>query len=182
MSHSRIATVCLGLLVLAGSGVSAQMAAETPRPLVSAYDSLADTILGAKQTEWNLVHSILAMTYQHAEAVAMQAKGKLAAGQNAGEEIERLAALVSQIGNEGDASVAAIRKRLVEAGHHHHASGELTGKYDEGFVIVTREAKKAFLEAAKRIAKLGGSADASALSAEWSKVAAEFGKLHEGAR
>ena len=39
----------------------------TPVQLVATYRSLADTILGAKKTEWNLVSSILAATYRHAE-------------------------------------------------------------------------------------------------------------------
>ena len=64
------------------------------------------------------------------------ASAKLGQGADATAEIERLAALVAQIGNEGDAAVAAIRKRLVEGGHHHHASGEQQGIYDPGFVIV----------------------------------------------
>ena len=42
--------------------------------------------------------------------------GNLNAGESAGAEIERLAELVAQLANEGDASVAAVRKRLLEGG------------------------------------------------------------------
>jgi hypothetical protein len=154
-------------------------ATATPAPLVSAYDSLADVILGAKQTEWNLVHSIVATTYGHAEAAMGAAKAKLASGGDAGGDIERLAALVAQLGNEGDASVAAIRKRLLEGGHHHNAKGEQQGKYDEGFVIVTRVARKAFLDSAKKIGQLAAKPDAAALEAEWKNVMQEFKKLHK---
>jgi riboflavin biosynthesis pyrimidine reductase len=153
----------------------------TPAQLVETYDAIADTILAAKQAEWNLVHSILAMTYRHAEGAMAAARAKLEAGQNAGAEIEKLATLVSQLGNEGDAAVGAIRKRLVEGGHHHHASGEQEGLYDEGFVIVTKPIKKALLASAQKIGKMARSADAASLEAEWKQVQTEFKKLHEEA-
>jgi hypothetical protein len=161
---------------------AAQAESGTPQQLVQTYDSLADAILAAKKTEWNLVHTILATTYGHAEAAAKEAMTKLEAGQDASASIERLAALVAQMGNEGDAAVAAIRKRLVEGGHHHHASGEQQGIYDPGFVIVTREAKKGFLEASKKIAQMAKSPQASALKAQWESVQDQFRALHEGAR
>lgn len=156
------------------------MKSETPRALVETYDTLADTILGAKQTEWNLVHSILATTYMHAEGLMRAIDGKLAAGASVRDEVEQLATLVAQLGNEGDAAVAAVRKRLLEGGHHHNAAGEAQGLYDEGFVIVTREAKKDFLEASKNIAKMAREPQAAALKAEWSKVEKRFGQLCGG--
>jgi hypothetical protein len=155
--------------------------AGTPAQLVETYDAVANTILAAKQAEWNLVHTILAMTYRHAEGAMAAARAKLEAGQNAQAEIERLATLVSHLGNEGDAAVGAIRKRLVEGGHHHHASGEQEGLYDEGFVIVTKPVKRALLASAQKIGKMARSADAASLEAEWKLVQAEFRKLHEGA-
>jgi hypothetical protein len=82
--------------------------------------------------------------------------------------------------NEGDASVAAVRKRLLEGGHHHNAAGEEQGIYDEGFVIVTRESKKKLLAAAGRIGKLGASPAAADLEREWGVVRKEFAALHEG--
>lgn len=184
MRRFPVPTIGLFVLALLVSGYSptlGQSEAATPRQLVEAYDSLADAILATKQTEWNLVHSILAMTYRHAEAALAGAKAKLQAGGDARDDIEKLAALVSQLGNEGDASVAAIRKRLLEGGHHHNAAGEQKGLYDEGFVIVTRKAKKAFLDSANRIGKLAGSPDASSLDAEWQQVTQHFKSLHEEA-
>jgi hypothetical protein len=170
---SAIAIVCAGPAL-------AQMdaPAKTPQQLVDTYDSLADTILAAKKTEWNLVHSILALTYRHAEGMLAAAKAKIGAGANAKAEIETLAALVSQLGNEGDSAIAGIRKRLLEGGHHHNAAGEAKGTYEEGYVIVTRAAKKAFLASAGRIGRLASSPDVAALDAEWKQVTQEFGKLH----
>jgi len=158
------------LLAVSFSPVVAQSETATPATLVEAYDSLADTILGAKRTESNLVRAILATTYGHAEAAMARVKMKLQAGESARKEIEALAALVAQLGNEGDASVAAIRKRLVEGGHHHNAAGEQQGIYEEGFVIVTRAAKKQFLDAGKSIGKQAASPDLGALEMNWAAV------------
>ncbi len=156
--------------------------AGTPKELVTAYGSLADTILAAKKTEWNLVRSILATTYGHAQATLAEASAKMKGGQSAKAEIEKLAGLVSQLGNEGDASVAAVRKRLVEGGHHHHAEGEKQGEYDQGFVVVTKVAKKAFLDSAGAIGKMAAAPDAKALDAEWQKVKSQYAALgHEDA-
>ncbi|MEW6742463.1 MAG: hypothetical protein AB1486_06865 [Planctomycetota bacterium] len=152
--------------------------AVTPAPLVAAYESLADAILATKKTEENLVHSILATTYRHAEGMLAAAKAKLAARQAARTEIETLAALVAQLGNEGDAAVAGVRKRLLEGGHHHNAAGEQQGIYDEGFVIVTRAAKKVLLEAA---GKIGKAADAATLDQQWQLVESQFKELCTGA-
>jgi hypothetical protein len=154
----------------------------TPAEMVATYNSLATSILAVKQTEHDLVMAMLAGTYRHAEARANQALQKIAANQPAKEDVEAVAALVSQLGYEGDNSVAAIRKRLLEGGHHHNAAGEQQGVFDEGFVIVTKEAKKAFLDAAVAIGKLSGSPAAPALTAEWEKVKAAWGKLAKGGK
>ena len=186
-----LSLLVLSLLVLPWlAGPAAAQAgdpAATPQPLVDTYSSLADVLLGAQKTEWNLVHSILATTYGHAEAAANRAIGALKAGEKAGPDIELLAELVAQLGNEGDASVAAIRKRLLEGGHHHHHHHAAAGEggdddYDEGFVIVNRKAKKQLLDAAGRIGRMaGGSPKADDLAREWETVRAVFGTLHEGA-
>ena len=172
-STVRIFFVC----VLLGSASVPLVAQETGTPpqLVETYESLADTILAAKKTEWNLVHSILATTYRHAEGTLAAAKAKLAAKQNAKPELEKLAAQVTEIASEGDARVAAVRKKLLDGGHHHNAEGEKQGIYDEGFVIVTRAAKKTLIDAAGKIAR---ATDAAALDAAWKSVEGEFGKLH----
>jgi uncharacterized transporter YbjL len=151
----------------------------TPPELVAAYESLADSILAAKKAEWNLVHSILATTFGHAEAVYLQALAKMRANQDARAEAEKLATLISQIANEGDAAVARVRKRLLEGGHHHNAAGEQQGIYDKGYVIVTRAAKKALLEAAGAIAKLGRAEDVTVLESRWQAVSAQYNKLTE---
>src|SRR5262245_19627610 len=143
----------------------------TPPELVATYERMADAILACDRAEEDLVRSILAMTYRHGEGAVAKAKTKLEARQNAREQIEQVATLVPQLANERDASVAATRKRLVEGGHHHNAEGERQGIFDEGFVVVTRSAKKNFLDSASRLGKLAQAPDAAVLDAEWGKVA-----------
>jgi hypothetical protein len=174
--------VCLVVLFLVGGFLTSSLAAgptsaATPNELVATYRALADAILAAKQTESNLVLSILATTHGHAQAAMAEARAKMKAHQPAKTEVEKLAALVSQLGNEGDASVAAVRKKLLEGGHHHHAGAEQQGIYDEGFVIVTRAAKKAFLEAAGNIGKMGQAPNLAGLEAEWQKVEKQYADL-----
>lgn len=154
-----------------------QAATATPAELVATYDTLADAILATKKTEYNVVHALLAATHRRAEGLAKRALADLGAGKAVGPQLEDLADLVAQLGNEGDAAVAAIRKRLLEGGHHHHSSGEQEGIYDEGFVIVTRAAKKELLGLAREIAQMGEKPDAAALGAAWRKVDAQYAGL-----
>lgn len=178
---SFVLSIVIVMLALSGPGMlAAEHGTGTPPELVGAYDSLADSILAIKMTERHMVESILATTFSHAQATLGAIKSKVGAGQDVSAEVEKLADLVSQLGNEGDAAVAAIRKRLVEGGHHHNAKGEKDGLYDEGFVIVTRDAKKALLGAAGNIAKLGGSPSISKLDAEWTFIAERYKSLVKG--
>jgi hypothetical protein len=183
-SRTGILVCLVGASILCAGpayAASAQnVGAKTPAPLVDTYSSLADAILATKQTEWNLVNTILATTFQHAQGVYSQVVALVQAGEDPRGEIETLADLVSQLGNEGDASVAAIRKKLLEGGHHHHhnAKGEQDSDFDEGFVIVTRDARKVFLDAAGAIGRMAAKPDAAALGDQWGKVEQQFTKLN----
>jgi len=171
--------VLVGLLATSTSPALAQSAPSTPAALAACYASLADVVLAAKQTERHLVLSILDATYTAAEASLARAKANLSAGQSARADVEALAALIAQLGNEGDAAVAGIRKTLLEGGHHHNAAGEQTGVYEEGYVVVTRAAKKAFLKSATRMGKLAANADAKSLDEVWGVVAGDYRQLLE---
>ncbi len=182
MTKAKIAaTLFISSVLWLGSGFAQAghpaIEASTPAELVTTYGALADTLLGAKQAESGLVLSILAVTYRHAEGVAYGAIAKIGAGEDARADLEKLAALVSQLGNEGDAAVAAVRKRLLEGGHHHNAAGEAQGVYDEGFVVVTRAARKSFLQSATEIGKMAGSPNAAGLKAAWEKVSSQYQAL-----
>ena len=175
MSTIRIAAVLaitLGLVPLSPAAAQNKPSTDTPKEIVASYDTLADAILALKRTETNLVRSILATTHAHAELAMRRSQQAIEANEKsaAAGHLEELAALVGQLGTEGDNSVAAIRKRLLEGGHHHNAEGEKQGIYDPGYVVVTRAAKQVFLDASKAIGQLSRSPDAKALQEEWNKV------------
>jgi hypothetical protein len=218
----------------------------TNQALVAEYDALADSILEARKKEVAVVRRILSDTYARAGTAHSSAQASLKSGDQAAavRGIEDLSTLVAQLGQEGDASVAAVRKRLIEGGHHfnpiiagapaganahgtngahhapgaahhqdgqkpaHHAEGQkpavptagghVPGQapgqtpnkegahhhgdahhqgagspgigFDSGYVVVSRPAKKAFLDASRAIAALSTAPRADALAAEWAKV------------
>ncbi len=144
---------CLALSFVAAGG----LAQETPAGLSAGYDALADSILALRQAESAFVHAILDHHYQ-AAAAAMEAGDHATA-----------AAQVALFGNEGDNTIGGIRKRLVEGGHHHNADDGEDGKYETGYVIVTREWKKAILAAS---AALRQAADEPAREAVWQEFEA----------
>lgn len=151
----------------------------TPAEMVATYNSLADTILGAKETERNLVLAILAATNAHAQVELGRAHAAIKANDAKGAQsaLEDLAADVGQLATEGDNAVGSIRKRLLEGGHHHNAAGEAQGIFEEGYVIVTRAAKQSFLEASHAIAQSARAPKADALDSEWKKIQATYSEI-----
>ena len=129
------------------------LGAETRKSFVDTYSAVADTILGSKKAEAGVVRSILESHHGVAHR-AFQA-GKF----------DECAAEMALFANEGDNQVGGIRKRLLAGGHHHNAEGESKGIYEEGFVIVTKVAKKSCLDAA---AALQAAGDESGRKAAWS--------------
>jgi len=150
----------------------------TPAEMVAAYDSLADAILGANRAEQKLVLAILAASHGHAQAELARARAALKAGDAAAARtaVENVATAVGQIATEGDNAVAGVRKRLLQGGHHANSVGEAQGIYEEGYVVVTKVAKQAFLDSAKAIAQLARDPKAEALDAEWAKVEAAWAR------
>jgi hypothetical protein len=177
-SRPVVLTAALAAALLLGLGFATAephrgIDTSTPASLVASYDSLADAILAVKTTEANLVRSILSTGYAHAQAGVERARAALDSGDadRVRTELETLAALVAQLGAEGDNAVAAVRKRLIEGGHHHHADGEAKGIYDTGYVIVTKAAKQQLLDASKSLAT---AKDRAALDAAWMRVEATW--------
>ena len=163
---------------LVPASARAQAPPATPREMVAAYEAVADTILGANKAEVKLVHAILAATYGHAQGEVARARQALKANDAAAARsaIESVATAVGQIGTEGDNAVAGVRKRLLQGGHHANAEGERQGIYDDGYVVVTKAAKQAFLDSSKALAMLAREPKAEALDAEWKKVEAAWAK------
>ncbi len=132
-----IAALALSLIAAAG------VAQETPASLSAGYDALADSILALRQAESAFVGAVLDHHYK-------AAKRAMKAGKH-----EKAAAQIALFGNEGDNSIGGIRKRLVEGGHHHNADDGEDGKYETGYVIVTREWKKAILAESAALRQAG---------------------------
>lgn len=176
------AAVLTAVALLVPAPTAAQ-AAGTPAEMVSTYGALADGILALKRTEANLVKSILAATLAHGQVQLARAQRAIGAdAKAAGAAVEALAADVSQLGTEGDNAVGAVRKRLLEGGHHHNAAGEAQGLYDEGYVVVTRAARAKLLESARAIAGMAAAPKSDALGAEWKKVEGIMAGLLERAK
>jgi len=172
-----VAAVAIALL--APAPAAAGQASGTPAEMVATYDSLADGILALKRTEKNLVEAILAGTVAHgqvnlARAATAIEKGDSGAARTA---VEALASNVGQLATEGDNAVGAVRKRLLEGGHHHNAAGEAQGIYDDGYVIVTRAAKAKLLASSRAIAGMASAPKADALEAEWKKAQSVVAEL-----
>jgi len=155
------------------------MSTKTPAEFVATYGTLADAILGVEKTERNLVRSILATAYGHAEGIAARLRESLKGGEaeKAKKGFEDLATLVAQLSTEGDNAVGSVRKRLLEGGHHSNAEGEAKGIFEEGYVVVTRVAKKSFLDSSRAIAQMARNPSADGLEAEWKKVVATYAEI-----
>jgi hypothetical protein len=173
------AALTAGTLLLAFGPVRAEAGSAmggTPSEMVATYNTLADAILAVEKTEENLVRSILGAAYAHSRIQAERARQAIKGGDAKAVQaaLENLAAAVAQLATEGDSAVGAVRKRLLEGGHHHNVEGEAKGVYDEGYVVVTRAAKQAFLDSSRAIAALARAPRLDALEAEWRKVEATW--------
>lgn len=111
-------------------------AQQTPGAMVESYDALAENILAVRRLESGFVGALLDGHRRAAEDLMKRG------------EFERAAAEMILFANEGDEAIAGIRRRLVEAGHRYHADPDRQSRYEPGFVIVTREARRSVLAAA----------------------------------
>ena len=142
----------LALVALPTLGQEAPM---TPKSIVQAYEALADTILAVREAEASFVRSMLD-GHRHAAKVLFH-RGNF----------EAAAAEVALFANEGDNAVGGVRKRLLEGGHHFNAAGEEAGIFEDGYVIVTRDAKAKLLAASAQMR----TADEEGRKAAWNDFA-----------
>jgi hypothetical protein len=161
-----VAAVLTLLVVPAFAEEGAMPAPETPASIVAAYDALADTILSVRHAELGFVAAMLDGHLHAAKVLMKQGSAEGAAAQ------------MALFANEGDNNIGGVRKRLLEGGHHFNAAGEEQGIFEDGYVIVTRKAKQALLEASKEL-RLADSDEAR--KAAWKKFAMTAKPLLEGA-
>jgi hypothetical protein len=142
--------------VAASANTAAAVAAST-------YEHLATAIIEIEATEDELVKSIL-IGYETAAQMHIRAAGRDAA--NRVRHLEGAAAEVTNIANEGDKQIQAVRQRLAKAGHTHNTDVETKADY----MFVTGREKKALLDLAAKIARAPADADLNALGAELSRL------------
>jgi hypothetical protein len=152
----RVTAVLLTLGALPG------LAQETPKPVVQAYEALADTILALRQAESAFVRSVLD-GHLHA-ARALREKG----------DWEGVAAQMALFANEGDNAIGGVRKRLLDGGHHFNAEEEEQGIYEPGYVIVTKKAKRKMLEALTALRQAEDEAGRVAAWSDFKELAREL--------
>lgn len=120
------------------------------------YEHLATAIIAIEATEDQLVKSILigyhSAAEHHLRAAARDAQGRVG-------RLEAAAAEVTNIANEGDKAIQAIRQRLAKAGHTHNTDVETKGDY----MFVTNKERKGLLDLASKIGRAGGNATAADL-------------------
>jgi hypothetical protein len=155
---SLIPAVVVGLLVVALHKVESSMQTPTPNNAAGdaagvTYEHLATAIIEIEATEDNLVKSILIGHHQAAQRHLRQASNDAARRQA---HLEEAATEITNIANEGDKRIQAVRQRLKKAGHTHNTD-EVT---KEDFMFIDSKEKKQLLGHAQKVARLGAGASA----------------------
>jgi hypothetical protein len=154
---SLIPAVLVGLLALAihqraDSSAQAPSRANTAEDVAAiTYEHLATAIIEIEATEDNLVKSILIGYHQSAQRHLRRAADDQAQRQS---HLEAAATAITDIANEGDKRIQAVRQRLKKAGHTHNTD-EVT---KEDFMFVNSKEKKALLDLGRKVARLGAHA------------------------
>ena len=136
----------------------------------STYEHLATAIIEIETTEDELVKSILigyhSAAQAHLRAAARDAQGRVG-------HLEAAAAEITNIANEGDKPIQAVRQRLAKAGHTHNTDAETKSDY----MFVTNREKKGLVDLAAKVAGAGASATAGEIEA----LSADLAKLFDAA-
>jgi hypothetical protein len=128
----------------------------------STYEHLASAIMEIETTEDELVKSIL-IGYHAAAQGHLAAAGRDAAGRAA--HLEAAATEVTNVANEGDKRIQAVRQRLAKAGHTHNTDVETKADY----MFITNRERKGLVDLAGRIAR-AGEGETAVLATELSRV------------
>ncbi len=124
---------------------------------VESYEHLAIVLVEVRKTEDQVVKTIIAHHHQAAQEHLKAAQG----GKDVLKHLEAAAAEVTNVANEGDKRVQAIRQRLAKAGSTHLTDADTK----EDYLWIDSKEKKAILAAAKSIAQLGDKATSDQVGA-----------------
>ena len=164
-------TTLLAGAMLASAMPTARLAAAEPNTLeavVETYKNLATVIIEVRKTEDSVVKGILIYHYEAAQKELKAAE----AGKDAGKHLEAAATEITNVANEGDKNVQAIRQRLSKAGHTHISDADTK----EDYLFVNSKEKKILLDMAKKIAQMGDKATAASVGAASKDLKAAFDK------
>jgi len=159
-----IPAILVGLLALA-IHQKADSSAQAPTRSTSAeemaavtYKHLATAIIEIEATEDHLVKSILIGYHQAAQRHLRRAVDDAAQRQT---HLEAAATEITNIANEGDKRIQAVRQRLKKAGHTHNTD-EVT---KDDFMFIDSKEKKQLLDLGQKVARLGATASADDIRA-----------------
>jgi len=128
------------------------------------YEHLATAIIEIEATENNLVKSILIGYHQAAQRHLRRAVDDADQRQT---HLEAAATEITNIANEGDKRIQAVRQRLKKAGHTQNTD-EAT---KEDFMFIDSKEKKQLLDLVQKVARLGASASADDIRAVHNELA-----------
>ena len=118
------------------------------------------TLLHRLLTPHTIVHAAGALigyksaALGHLWAASRDAQGRVG-------HLEAAAAEITNVANEGDKPIQAVRQRLAKAGHTHNTDVETKSDY----IWITNREKKALLDLAAKVARAGANATAGELEA-----------------
>jgi len=162
--RTLIPAILVGLLALAihqraDSTTQAPSKATTAEEVAAVtYEHLATAIIEIEATEDNLVKSILIGYHQAAQRRLRRAVDDAAQRQT---HLEAAATEITNIANEGDKRIQAVRQRLKKAGHTHNTD-EVT---KDDFRFIDSKEKKQLLDLGQKVARRGASASADDIRA-----------------
>lgn len=171
--RSFIPTAALCLVMLGYQAARSQQQPDAPKveseavAAAATYEHLATAIIAVKATEDELVKTIL-IGYQRAAQGRLRAAVHNAQGRVG--HLEAAAEAVTNIANEGDKSIQAIRQRLAKAGHTHNTDAETKADY----MFITNREKKTLVDLAARIARAGADATPAAIEALGAELSRTF--------
>ncbi len=148
-----IASVVVVAVVLACAMAMApqSMRAKSEGPQVDSaatYEHLATAIIAIRETENSLVHGML-VNYLESAHVALEEAAD-ASGTDRTRMLEMAATDITNLANEGDKRIQAIRQKLLKAGHHHHTDAETQDDY----MFIDSSEKNALLTLAGEAARM----------------------------
>jgi hypothetical protein len=145
--NALIPTLIAGAVLVAYQRPTPQEAA-MDQAAAATYEHLATAIIEIRETEDSLVKSIL-LGYHAAAQGHLRAAAAEGADRDHRAHLEAAAAQVTNIANEGDKRIQAVRQRLSKAGHTHHTDAETK----EDYMFVDSQEKKDLLALARTIAQ-----------------------------